>query len=77
MANWRKWRRSLTLSSDFNMARILHIVTRPGDSLAQEIIAQQKTNLANQVELVDLTTTKKDYRELLEKIFAADSVETW
>jgi hypothetical protein len=59
------------------MARILHIVTRPGDSLAQEIIAQQKTNLANQVELVDLTTTKKDYRELLEKIFAADSVETW
>jgi len=59
------------------MAHILHIVTRPGDPLAQEIIARQKTNSANQVEVVDLTMAKPDYRELLEKIFAADSVETW
>jgi hypothetical protein len=59
------------------MALILHIVTRPNDSLAQEIVARQKTNGANQVEVVDLTAEKADYRELLEKIFAADSVETW
>ncbi|HUD83545.1 MAG TPA: hypothetical protein VMQ67_08575 [Candidatus Saccharimonadales bacterium] len=59
------------------MPRILHILTRPDDALAREIIALQNENQRDGIEIVDLTKPRPDYGELLEKIFAADSVESW
>jgi len=59
------------------MPRTLHILTRPDDALAGEIIACQKSIQGNEIEIVDLTRPQPDYKSLLEKIFAADSVETW
>jgi hypothetical protein len=55
----------------------LHILTRPEDSLAREIIARQKSEPQIGIDIVDLTKPRPDYAGLLEKIFAADSVETW
>jgi hypothetical protein len=59
------------------MARILHILTRPEDSLAKEIIARQKEFPADEIEIADLTKPNPDYKHLLEQIFASDSVEIW
>ncbi|MGO8697389.1 MAG: hypothetical protein ACLQVY_06695 [Limisphaerales bacterium] len=59
------------------MRRVLHILTRPDDTLGPEIIARQKDGLAVEVEVMDLRTARPDYKKLLEKIFDSDSVETW
>ena len=59
------------------MPILLHVLTQPSDPLADEIIARQKTNLENQIEIVDLTQAEADYKKLLEKIFTADSVQVW
>jgi len=59
------------------MPFLLHILTKPDDALATEVIAQQKVAANNRVEVVDLTTPEPDYKLLLEKIFAADSVQVW
>lgn len=59
------------------MATLLHILTQADDALAAKIIAQQKLDSENKVEVVDLTGAEVDYKTLLEKIFAADSVQVW
>jgi hypothetical protein len=59
------------------MRRVLHILTRPEDALARGVIARQRSLAENQIEVVDLNGPAPDYRELLEKIFASDSIETW
>lgn len=59
------------------MRNVLHILTRPDDALARDLIARQKNTGENKVEVVDLTQPGPDYKALLEKIFAADSVESW
>jgi len=59
------------------MRTILHILTKPDDELAAKVIATQKTRSENQVETVDLTVSTPDYRELLQKIYQSDSVQTW
>ena len=59
------------------MARILHILTRPDDSLAKDIIARQKESQSDVIEIADLTKANPDYEHLLELIFASDSVESW
>jgi hypothetical protein len=59
------------------MRRILHILTRPRDTLGAEVAASQKSRLEARVEVVDLRTARPDYKELLQKIFDADSIETW
>jgi hypothetical protein len=59
------------------MTRVLHILTRPNDALPREVIVRQKSVAGNEVETVDLTLPEPDYQDLLEKIFAADSVECW
>jgi hypothetical protein len=60
------------------MPRVLHILTRPEDSLAREVIArQQREGGGDEIEIVDLTTAHPDYGELLNKVFAAQSVECW
>ncbi|HEV7924888.1 MAG TPA: hypothetical protein VGR14_06010 [Verrucomicrobiae bacterium] len=59
------------------MRNVLHILTRPDDALARDLIARQKNTGENKVEVVDLSQPKPEYKALLEKIFAADSVESW
>jgi len=59
------------------MRAILHILTKPEDSLAAEIIARQKELPDCAVEAFDLRNLDVDYPALLEKIFTADSVEVW
>jgi hypothetical protein len=59
------------------MPRVLHILTRPDDALAQAIMAQQKSADGNKVAVVDLTLPQPDYKALLEKIFAAESIQSW
>jgi hypothetical protein len=59
------------------MTRVLHILTRPDDDLARDLMARQKNAGEYEVESVDLTLPAPDYKVLLEKIFAADSIECW
>jgi hypothetical protein len=59
------------------MRVFLHILTRPNDALAQEIIIRQRNNDENKAVVTDLTRPQPDYKELLENIFAADSVQVW
>ena len=59
------------------MRVVLHILTRPDDALAQEIIAKQREQSGQKVNVVDLTAAEPDYARLLQEIFAADSVAVW
>jgi len=59
------------------MKKVLHILTKRGDALAREIIAQERAWAACEVETVDLTSGAPDYAELLQKVFSADSVAVW
>jgi hypothetical protein len=59
------------------MRIVLHILTRPDDKLAWEIITRQQRGRANKIEVDDLTRAHPNYKDLLENIFAADSVQTW
>ena len=59
------------------MPKILHLLTRSDDSLALAIAAAQQGDPANQVEVIDLTVGEPAYAQLVEKVFAADSIETW
>ena len=59
------------------MRTILHIVTRAEDALSRDIIEQQRGLADVQMDVVDLTTSAPDYNALLEKIFAADSIEVF
>jgi hypothetical protein len=59
------------------MPQQLHILTRPADGLVTGLIAAQRAEPENTVEVVDLTQPDPDYPALVEKVFAADSVATW
>lgn len=59
------------------MRHILHILTKPADALAQEIIARQSENPELKVKVMDLAASNPDYKMLLEKVFQSDSIETW
>jgi len=59
------------------MRMLLHIITRPEDSLAREIITRQQSGGKNEVIVADLTGPMPDYKQLLENIFAAESVQVW
>ena len=59
------------------MQKILHVLTRENDLLAKQIMAQERALPNCEVELVDLTTGRPDYADLLQKIFVADSVAVW
>jgi hypothetical protein len=56
------------------MRTILHILTRPADELTQELIAGQRGLPEITVDVVDLANTP-DYEALVEKIFAADTIQ--
>lgn len=59
------------------MRTLLHILTRPDDPLAAEILARQARQPEVRVEVVDLTLPEPDYGALVEKVFAADAVAVW
>jgi hypothetical protein len=59
------------------MRNILHILTRPEDELTRPVIAAQRAQSDTVVEVADLTVPAPDYDAVVEKIFAADSVQVW
>ncbi len=59
------------------MRLLLHIITRPEDALAGEIITRQQDGGENKTVVADLTKPQPDYKWLVENIFAADSVQVW
>ena len=59
------------------MPALLHILTRENDPLAAEISSRHRAEPECRVEVADLTQPPPDYAALLEKIFAADSVQVW
>ena len=59
------------------MRTILHIITQTDDTLSREIIERQRTFSDIKVEIADLSQSSPDYDALVEKIFAADSIEVF
>ena len=59
------------------MRVVLHILTRPEDTLAQQVISGQRNQPGQEVNIVDLTAAEPDYAKLVLDIFAADSVAVW
>ncbi len=55
----------------------LHLLTRPEDELTRAVLAAQRSLPETSVETVELTATTPDYDALVEKIFAADSIQVW
>jgi len=59
------------------MRSILHILARPDDPLARSVRTRQTAQPDVQIEVVDLTAPDPDYVALVNKVFAADSVQVW
>jgi hypothetical protein len=59
------------------MPRLLHILTRPAEDLALQLIERQRKEAANQVVVVDLTQGEPDYVALVQEVLAADVVASW
>ena len=61
------------------MKTILHVLTRPEDPLADAVIAVQSGLTGTRLESIRLTESgsPEQYRELVTKAFAADSVQVW
>ena len=59
------------------MRSVLFILTRNDDPLAQDLAARQRRAPDANVEIFDLTQPEPDYQALLDKVFAADSVQVW
>ena len=57
------------------MRTILHILTRPKDELTSELIERQRMLRETTVEVVSLSDQPPNYDDLIEKVFAADSIE--
>ncbi len=59
------------------MRTILHIVTRAEDALSRDVIERQREFADVQIDVVELTASAPNYDALVEKIFAADSIEVF
>lgn len=59
------------------MRQILNILTQTNRDLASSVIDSQKAETGVQVEVVDMASGEVDYDQLLDQIFAADSVQVW
>lgn len=57
------------------MRTLLHILTRPADDLTRSLVEQQQALPETTVEIIDLTAAAPDYGALLDRIFAADSIQ--
>jgi hypothetical protein len=56
---------------------ILHLLTRPDDPLARIVIEKQRALEQVAVETIDLSRPEADYARVVERLFAADSIEVW
>jgi hypothetical protein len=56
------------------MRTILHILTRPEDEVTRQLIEHQRALSDTTVEVVSLSNPSPDYGQLVEKIFAADTI---
>jgi len=59
------------------MRKVLHILTEENDTDSNEVISRQRALPDCELETVQLAADQPDYADLLEKIFAADSVTVW
>ena len=59
------------------MKQVLHLITKEEDVLSANVIATQRQSSDLNVEVLDLSKGEPDYKQLVEKIFAADSVAVW
>jgi hypothetical protein len=59
------------------MRTLLHLLTHADNSLATEMINRQSAEGAAKIVVLDLTKPELDYKQLLERIFEADSVQVW
>lgn len=59
------------------MKTALHLFGKGENELAKQVIDLQRAEQDCKVEVAELEKAQVDYRELLEKIFAADSVHIW
>ena len=61
------------------MKTILHVLTRPEDPLADAVIAAQSGLPETRLASIRLTESgsPEQYRELVAKTFAAESVQVW
>ena len=55
----------------------LHLITRPQDPLAQEVVRRHLETEDGQVQVLDLSVSPVDYSALVDAIFASDSVQVW
>lgn len=69
-------RKAVTCSTS-DMRLLLHIITKTEDEFVKEIIQRQSAQPNCRVEIVDMNAGEPDYEAVLEKIFAADSVQVW
>lgn len=60
-----------------NPQRILHLLTRPEDPLAREVIHHQQSNPELTLQIIDLTAADPDYSALVTAVFDSDSVQVW
>lgn len=58
------------------MNKILHVLTRDGDELAEAIVAADREADVS-VTVIRLPAAEGDYQQLLEAVFEADSVQSW
>jgi len=58
------------------MNKILHVLTRDGDELAEAIVAADREADVD-VTVMRLSAADNDYQQLLEAVFKADSVQSW
>jgi hypothetical protein len=59
------------------MKTLLHLLNQPADDLVLAVVSAQKSNPENTVTVIDLSRPETDYRDVLESVFAADSVQCW
>jgi hypothetical protein len=58
------------------MRQILHILTKPGDAVAQSVIEAERSMRDTKIEIIELSE-KTDYAALAQEIFKADSIQVW
>ncbi|MBN9691715.1 MAG: hypothetical protein J0M24_15860 [Verrucomicrobia bacterium] len=59
------------------MPNQLHVVVRTPDEFSQELLEVLRKRPESLAEVIDLTQGTPDYRHLLDRIFACDSVAVW
>ena len=58
------------------MRRVLCIITKPRDPVAETVVSAQQSQPDCSIERFELDS-ETDYEKLLDAIFSADSVQAW